>query len=100
MAVVLFFVLLGIMAFDHHPDGFEWDYQSFGLAASCALTIIVNLQVSISRINFTISFVISKFDYSPTSHPEHTAYKYKHHSITPPALNMTLLESSAQHAQA
>lgn len=46
VAIILFFVLLGITAFDNHPDGYEWDYQSFGLAASCALTIIVNFQVS------------------------------------------------------
>jgi hypothetical protein len=30
---------------DFFPDGYEWDYQSFGVAASAGLILIVNLQV-------------------------------------------------------
>ena len=45
MAVVFFFILMGMTLGNYYPDGYEWDYQSFGLAASGALTIIVNLQV-------------------------------------------------------
>ena len=45
MAVVFFFILMGMTLFNFYPDGYEWDYQSFGLAASGALTIIVNFQV-------------------------------------------------------
>ena len=45
MAFVIFFVLLGMTLFNEYASGYEWDYQSFGLAASGALTIIVNAQV-------------------------------------------------------
>ena len=45
VAISFFFVLLGITLFNFYPAGFEWDYQSFGLAASGALTFIVNFQV-------------------------------------------------------
>ena len=45
VAVVFFFILMGMTLTNFFPDGYEWDYQSFGLAASGALTIIVNLQV-------------------------------------------------------
>lgn len=47
VALILFFVLFGIVGFNTTPEGYEWDYQSFGLAASCALTIIVNCQIAI-----------------------------------------------------
>ena len=46
VAIILFFVLFGIVGFNTMQEGYEWDYQSFGLAASCALTIIVNCQVN------------------------------------------------------
>ena len=47
-AIVVFFVLFGITFSDVMAvGGSEWDYQSFGLAASAALTFIVNLQVSL-----------------------------------------------------
>jgi len=36
--------------FNEYASGYEWDYQSFGLAASGALTIIVNLQVNPKHI--------------------------------------------------
>lgn len=46
-ALVIFFILFGITFLDIMPvGGSEWDYQSFGLAASAALTFIVNFQVS------------------------------------------------------
>ena len=45
MAFVLFFVLFGLTFLNLFPDGYEWDYQSFGVAASGALILIVNLQV-------------------------------------------------------
>ena len=45
MAVVFFFILMGMTLTNFFPEGYEWDYQSFGLAASGALTITVNLQV-------------------------------------------------------
>ena len=48
MAFVLFFVLFGVTFMDIMPNTkSEWDYQSFGLTASAALTFIVNLQVRI-----------------------------------------------------
>ena len=46
VAVVFFFVFFGMAAFNVYPAGYEWDYQSYGLTVSAALTIIVNLQVS------------------------------------------------------
>ncbi len=45
MAIVFFFVLFGMTFLNFFSDGYEWDYQSFGLAASGTLVIIVNLQV-------------------------------------------------------
>ena len=45
MALVLFFVLFGLTFLDFYDEGYEWDYQSFGTAASGALVLIVNLQV-------------------------------------------------------
>lgn len=45
VAMVFFLVLFGLTYQNFYYEGFEWDYQSFGLAASGALTIIVNLQV-------------------------------------------------------
>ena len=45
----MFFILMGMTLFNEFAAGWEWDYQSFGLAASGALTIIVNLQVSDSQ---------------------------------------------------
>ena len=45
MAFVIFFLLFGMTAFNEYSTGYEWDYQSFGVAASGALIIIVNLQV-------------------------------------------------------
>jgi phospholipid-translocating ATPase len=45
VAVVFFFILMGMTLTNFFPEGYEWDYQSFGLAASGALTITVNLQV-------------------------------------------------------
>lgn len=47
VAIVFFFVLFGMTLFNFYPGGYEWDYQSFGVAASGALTLIVNLQVSV-----------------------------------------------------
>ena len=47
VAFVLFFVLFGLTFLNLFPDGYEWDYQSFGVAASGALILIVNLQVLI-----------------------------------------------------
>ncbi len=52
VAIVIFFVLFGMVAFNVHPNGYDWDYQSYGLAASGALTVIVNLQVMHTRIPF------------------------------------------------
>lgn len=49
-AFVIFFVLMGMTLFNEYPAGWEWDFQSFGLAASGALTIIVNLQVRRSQV--------------------------------------------------
>eukprot|EP00731_Ephydatia_muelleri_P016102 Em0009g526a len=47
VAIVIFFVLFGISFCDIMPlGGYEWDYQSFGLAASAALTVVVNLQIA------------------------------------------------------
>lgn len=46
VAFVVFFVLMGMTLFNEYPAGWEWDFQSFGLAASGALVIIVNLQAS------------------------------------------------------
>lgn len=47
VAFVIFFVLFGITFLDVMPNTkTEWDYQSFGLTASAALTFVVNLQVS------------------------------------------------------
>ena len=45
VAIAFFFMLFGMTAFNQYPSGYEWDYQSYSLAASGALTIIVNLQV-------------------------------------------------------
>ena len=45
VAFVLFFVLFGMTFLNLFPSGYEWDYQSFGVAASGALILIVNLQV-------------------------------------------------------
>lgn len=45
MAFVLFFVLFGLTFLNLFPGGYEWDYQSFGVAASGGLILIVNLQV-------------------------------------------------------
>ena len=45
VAFSLFFVLFGMTFLNFFATGFEWDYQSFGVAASGALIIIVNLQV-------------------------------------------------------
>ena len=47
VAIVFFFGLFGMTLLNFYSGGYEWDYQSFGLAASGALTIIVNLQVSV-----------------------------------------------------
>ena len=49
VAFTVFFILLGMTLFNESAAGWEWDYQSFGLAASGALTIIVNLQVRDSQ---------------------------------------------------
>ncbi len=46
VAIVFFFVLFGITFLNFYPAGYEWDYQSFGVAASGALVVIVNVQVS------------------------------------------------------
>ena len=46
VAFILFFVLFGLTFLDLYADGYEWDYQSFGVAASGALILIVNLQVT------------------------------------------------------
>ena len=46
MAFTVFFVLFGIVYLNVYEEGYEWDYQSFSYAASGALVIIVNLQVS------------------------------------------------------
>ena len=53
MAFVLFFVLFGLTFLDFYADGYEWDYQSFGMAASGALVLIVNLQVRIPVLRFS-----------------------------------------------
>ena len=45
VAFVLFFVLFGMTFLNLFADGYEWDYQSYGVAASGGLTLIVNLQV-------------------------------------------------------
>jgi len=48
VAFILFFVLFGMVAFNVFGSGGNaWDYQSYGVAASGALTIIVNLQVGL-----------------------------------------------------
>ena len=44
--IIIFFVLFGFTYLNVMPQGFEWDYQSVGFAASGALIVIVNLQVS------------------------------------------------------
>ncbi len=49
VAFTVFFILMGMTLFNEFAAGWEWDYQSFGLAASGALTIIVNLQVRDSQ---------------------------------------------------
>ena len=60
VALAFFFILFGIVAFDVVPRGYEWDYQSFGLAASGALTIIVNLQVWLNDWTFsTVQYSIA-----------------------------------------
>ena len=46
VAFILFFVLFGMTFLNYYSEGYEWDYQSVGLAASGALVLIVNLQVS------------------------------------------------------
>ena len=45
VAFVLYFVLFGMTFLNFFEPGFEWDYQSLGVAASGALVLIVNLQV-------------------------------------------------------
>ena len=45
MAIVVFFILYGFTYLNVYHAGYEWDYQSFGYAASGALVFIVNLQV-------------------------------------------------------
>ena len=47
VSIVFFFVYFGMTFLNVFPDGYEWDYQSFGLAASGTLIIIVNLQVCV-----------------------------------------------------
>ena len=51
MAFILFFVLFGLTFLDFYKEGYEWDYQSFGTAASGGLILIVNLQVCFSPLN-------------------------------------------------
>lgn len=46
VAFVFFFILFGMTFLNTYGEGYEWDYQSFGVAASGALILIVNLQVS------------------------------------------------------
>ena len=45
VAFVLYFVLFGMIFLNLFEDGYEWDYQSVGVAASGSLVLIVNLQV-------------------------------------------------------
>lgn len=45
VAFILYFVLFGMTFLNFFEPGFEWDYQSLGVAASGALVLIVNLQV-------------------------------------------------------
>ena len=59
MAIILFFVLFGLTFLDFYEDGFEWDYQSFGTAASGGLVLIVNLQVRTVSTSF-LKFMIKK----------------------------------------
>ena len=58
VAIIFFFVFFGMVGFNFYPDGYEWDYQSFGLAASASLTVIVNLQVMVylSAVSCTMHF--------------------------------------------
>uniref|UniRef100_A0A1X7U3D1 Phospholipid-transporting ATPase n=1 Tax=Amphimedon queenslandica TaxID=400682 RepID=A0A1X7U3D1_AMPQE len=46
VAIVVFFVLYGFTYLNVYHAGYEWDYQSFGYAASGALIFIVNLQMA------------------------------------------------------
>lgn len=55
VAIIVFFVLYGLTFLNVYKEGYEWDFQSFGYAASGALVIIVNLQVILSK--FSIYFV-------------------------------------------
>lgn len=52
VAFVIFFVLLGIIAFNTYPEGYEWDYQSLGVTASASLVIIVNFEVCVLYNHF------------------------------------------------
>ena len=45
-ALSIFFVLFGFTYLNVMSQGFDWDYQSVGYAASGALVVIVNLQVN------------------------------------------------------
>ena len=45
VAFALYFVLFGLTFLNFFEPGYEWDYQSLGVAASGALVVIVNLQV-------------------------------------------------------
>lgn len=52
IAFIIFFVLFGVTYLNVYEEGYEWDYQSFGYAASGALVLVVNLQVHIKTILF------------------------------------------------
>ncbi|KAL5481606.1 hypothetical protein EMCRGX_G021801 [Ephydatia muelleri] len=57
VAFVIFFVLFGITFLDVMPNTkTEWDYQSFGLTASAALTFVVNLQIILDAYYLNVFF--------------------------------------------
>lgn len=78
VAIVIFFVLFGISFCDIMPlGGYEWDYQSFGLAASAALTVVVNLQVSTYACMYYCICMSSQHTVC-----YHEAYDYRTNSLT------------------
>lgn len=80
-AIMIFFVLFGITFLDVMPvGGSEWDYQSFGVAASAALTFVVNLQVSSYTHVLYIHCCVSSELHTVIHHPITTEW-YQHISF-------------------
>ncbi len=70
VALVLFFVQFGLTYLNvYGGEGYEWDFQSFGYAASGALVLIVNIQVLYTSVHCIImSVIFCSITYTNTKH--------------------------------